>query len=222
MAPRREPRGPSGEIEPSAPRRSGFGLDTRRNHFAPFALPDIQATKSPMKASQLVTSLCFVCFALTGLPSAVLPQSNDSTSQNDSTLHTKTVADARFYGLLYPGGGQYYLGQIRRGAAVTAKSISLLGIGTLTLAITNCSFQVSDQGHCVDHRHFGQIAIGSLLIAGGLWIWERGASDAVRDAKELEAGSHQPVGVAGHDHSIISESTSGRPGVRSAVPFASR
>ena len=139
-----------------------------------------------MKARSLVVALriSLVAFvAQAGLPSTVLPQANDSSSQSDSMGNTKTVADARFYGLLYPGGGQYYLGQVRHGAAVTAKSISLLGVGTLTLAITNCSFQVSDQGHCVDHRHFGQIAIGSLLIAGGLWVWGRGAADAARDAK---------------------------------------
>ena len=140
----------------------------------------------------LVFTLCVVLYGFVGLtvlPSTVFPQSNDSTQQADSAVRTKTAVDARLYGILFPGGGQYYLGQIRHGAAVTAKSLSLLGAGTLTLAITNCSFHVSDQGRCVTHRHFGQVAIGSLLIAGGLWIWGRGASEAASDARKVETRS---------------------------------
>jgi hypothetical protein len=109
----------------------------------------------------------------------------------DTTLTEKSPEDARLYGFLFPGGGQYYLGENRHGAAITTKSIALLGTGTLTLLINNCSFTTSDQGQCTPHRHVGQLAIGSLLIAAGAWVWAEGALEAGRSAQQIPTGHVQ-------------------------------
>jgi hypothetical protein len=89
-----------------------------------------------------------------------------------------TPGEALTWGILFPGAGQYYLDENRHGAAITAKSLALIGAGTLTLAIDNCFLHFADEGQCVPHRHFGQVAIGSLLIGAGAWVWGRGALEA--------------------------------------------
>lgn len=136
--------------------------------------------------SLFVACVCAVVgFSLTAKAQS---QPDRGTGARDTALSAKSPEDARFYGFLFPGGGQYYLGENRHGAAVTAKSIALLGAGTLTLLIDNCTFHFSDQGQCTPHRHLGQVAIGSLLIAAGAWVWARGAVEAGRSAQQTRTG----------------------------------
>lgn len=111
-------------------------------------------------------------------PNGGPPKVDAGVARRDTAPPGKNRGDARFYGFLYPGGGQYYLGEYRHGAAITVQSLALLGAGTLALVVDNCTFHFSDQGLCVAHRHFGQWAIGSALLAAGAWVWARGAVEA--------------------------------------------
>jgi len=106
-----------------------------------------------------------------------------ASPSTDAPLPKVTPGEALLWGTLFPGAGQYYLDEMRQGAAITAKSLSLLGAGTLTLVIDNCTIHFADQGRCVSHRHFGQVAIGSLLIGVGAWVWGRGALEARNQAR---------------------------------------
>jgi hypothetical protein len=110
------------------------------------------------------------------------PSVSADTAPHDAAPPAKNPEDARLYGFLFPGGGQYYLDENKHGAAITAKTIALLGIGSLALLINNCSFTFSDQGQCTPHRQVGQVVIGSLLIAAGTWVWARAAVEAGRAA----------------------------------------
>lgn len=115
--------------------------------------------------------------------SALRPDTAGVLRADTALSPAKCSNDARLAGFIFPGGGQYYLGEYRHGAAVTAQSIALLGAGALGLVIDNCTFHFSDMGHCTPNRHFGQWAIGALVIAAGARVWARAALEAGRHAQ---------------------------------------
>jgi hypothetical protein len=131
--------------------------------------------------SVLVACLC-LALGWSGVARAQ-SQPDRPADKRDTSVTEITPEEARLYGFLFPGGGQYYLGESLHGATVTARSIGLLGAGTLTLVINNCTFHIEDMGRCTPRRHFGQTAIGALLIAGGAWVWAHAAVEAGREAQ---------------------------------------
>jgi hypothetical protein len=142
----------------------------------------------------LPTSLlvAYLCAILAWCPTAkAQSQANRGSDTPDTVVARKTSTEARQFGFLFPGGGQYYLGETRHGAAITAMTLGLLSAGTLTLVITNCTVHFSDMGQCTPRRHFGQVAIGSVLLAAGAWVWARAAFEAGRHA-QARTGDTQP------------------------------
>jgi hypothetical protein len=134
-----------------------------------------------LPASLLVACLCAT---LAWCPTAkAQSQANRASDTPGTAAARKTSTEARQFGFLFPGGGQYYLGETRHGAAITAQTLGLLSAGTLTLVITNCTFHFSDMGQCTARRQFAQVAIGSVLIAAGAWVWARAAFEAGRHAQ---------------------------------------
>ena len=116
----------------------------------------------------------------------------DRAAWQDTVAPTKSRMEARVYGFLFPGGGQYYLGEYRHGAAVTSQTIAVLGAGSLTLLVNNCTFNFSDAGSCTPHLGVRQLAVGSLLVAAGIWIWTRGAVEAGDHAGKFSPGEIRP------------------------------
>jgi tetratricopeptide (TPR) repeat protein len=146
---------------------------------------------------------------------AVRPEAEESAALSDSIERLRELAGlplpsrALTYGLLLPGGGQYYTGHKWRAAGLLTASTAALAIGLFSDKVTvRCVGAPGPGGECPPDRFVGEeeskpylvqgvVAAGAFAVAGALEAFYRARQVRAREVGALVATEPREATVKG-------------------------
>ena len=146
---------------------------------------------------------------------AVRPEAEESAALSESIQRLRELASlplpsrALTYGLLLPGGGQFYTGQKWRGAGLLTVSAAALAVGLFSDKTTvRCVGPPGPGGECPPDRFIGEedskpylvrglVAAGAFAVAGALESFYRSRRVRAREVGALMASEPREPTVKG-------------------------
>lgn len=131
------------------------------------------------KALITLISVLALAGSLPAQDSASVPLDRAHTDP-DSAAPYRSPSKAATLGKLFPGGGQFYSGELLRGYGYYLGTIGGVGMGAEMWILGGCGFDWSSKCHRPD---WPAHVLGTLAIGAGIASWVAGARDAPHAAE---------------------------------------
>lgn len=109
------------------------------------------------------------------------------SAPNDTTFHPLSPRTALVSGIIFPGGGQIYAGEWRRGLNYFRYTFGFGLVSLMAYTFNDCTFNVSAENPCSGSEQRAYKVLGAITGAGALTAWAMGAMDAPRTARRVNA-----------------------------------